>query len=93
MEAVNPANVQALSISAFICVRKEAYEKAISNYKRIIYSQPHNAQAYLFLGIVYRKAGKKEEAILAWRKAMDEDDEGEIAGLAQNELQRLKGVR
>lgn len=92
LEVINPANIHGLFISAFICVQEGAYEEAISEYKRIIYSQPHNARAYLLLGDVYWKAGKKAGAILAWKKAMEENKEGDIAELARCELEKLKEV-
>lgn len=63
---------------------QEALQKAIS-------INPANAQAGYALGIVYRKAGRMELAIQAWKQALrPSSEQGDRSGLARDEERMVR---
>lgn len=67
---VPPSARQSVEIGDFYFHRKD-YRGALSRYEEAAKDDPYYAPAYLGLGKVYEKMGKKREALIAYRKYLD----------------------
>ena len=67
---VPPSARQSVEIGDFYFHRKD-YRGALSRYEEAAKHDPYYAPAYLGLGKVYDKMGKRREALAAYRKYLD----------------------
>lgn len=67
---VPPSPRQSVEIGDFYFHRKD-YRGALSRYKEAARDDPYYAPAYLGLGKVYEKMGKKRKALAAYRKYLE----------------------
>ena len=89
---VPPPASKSVEIGNFYLRRKD-YRGAISRYKEAIGTDPDYAPAYLQLGKVYDKLGRKREALAMYRKylvALPSEKQAEEAKNAHKAIQRLE---
>lgn len=67
---VPPSARQSVEVGNFYFRRKD-YRGALSRYEEAARDDPYYAPAYLGLGKVYEKTGRKREALAAYRKYLD----------------------
>ncbi len=67
---VPPSAKQSVEIGDFYFRRKD-YRGALSRYEEAAKDDPYYAPAYIGLGKVYEKTGKRHEALAAYRKYLD----------------------
>jgi len=73
--------------------RKKDYRGALSRYQEAAKDDPDYALAYLALGRVYEKLGKKRDALAAYRKYLDalpSQKQADEATGAHNAIRRLE---
>jgi tetratricopeptide (TPR) repeat protein len=93
---VPPSARQSVEIGDFYFRRKD-YRGALSRYEEAAKDDPYYAPAYLALGKVYEKTGKKIEALAAYHKYLDalpsqkQADEAKAAHKAIGRLERELG--
>ncbi|MCL5671759.1 MAG: tetratricopeptide repeat protein [Acidobacteria bacterium] len=89
---VPPPAWKSVEIGNFYLTRKD-YRGAISRYKEAIRTESDYAPAYLQLGKVYEKLGRKREALAEYRKYLDElpsEKQAEEAKGAHKAIRRLE---
>jgi tetratricopeptide (TPR) repeat protein len=89
---VPPSARQSVEIGDFYFHRKD-YSGALSRYMEAAKDDPYYAPAYLGLGKVYVKMGKKREALAAYRKylaALPSEKQADEATGAHNAIRRLE---
>lgn len=90
---VPPSARQSVEIGDFY-FHKKKYPGALSRYEEAARDDPYFAPAYLRIGKVYEKMGKKREALAAYQKYLDtlpskqEADEATDAQKAIRQLER-----
>ncbi|HEX5411802.1 MAG TPA: tetratricopeptide repeat protein [Terriglobia bacterium] len=90
---VPPSASQSVEIGNFYFRRKK-YSGALSRYEEAARDDPYYAPAYLGMGKVYQKMGKKREALAFYKKYLDtlpstkEADEATDAHMAVRHLER-----
>ena len=67
---VPPSARQSVEIGDFYFHRKK-YRGALSRYEEAVKDDPYYAPAYLGLGKVYEKTGKKQKALAAYQKYLN----------------------
>ncbi len=67
---VPPSARQSVEVGNFYFRRKD-YRGALSRFEEAAQDDPYYAPAYLGLGKVYEKTGRKREALAAYRKYLD----------------------
>lgn len=60
-------------------LRKYDINKAIEAFEDVVHKYPHFDFANYYLGEAYEKAGRKEDALLAWKKALKANPDYELA--------------
>lgn len=73
--------------------RKKDYRGALSRFEEAVHTNPDYAPAYLGLGKVYEKTGRKKDALKAYEKYLDElpsDEDAARAKSAHKAIERLK---
>ena len=89
---VPPPAWKSVEIGNFYLGRKD-YRGAISRYKEAIHTDPDYAPAYLQLGKVDEKLGRRHEALAAYRKYLDalpSEKQAEEAKGAHKAIRRLE---
>jgi len=75
----NPQNVQAWIELGNAFFDSDQYEKAIQAYTKALELKPDNANVLTDMGVMYRRAGKPQEAINAFERAMAVDPKHEVS--------------
>lgn len=65
---------------------KKHYNSAIDAFHTAIEYDPHEALGPYFLGLAYYKQQKTNEAVAAWRRAVDADPDSEAAEKARRKI-------
>ena len=89
---VPPPAWKSVEIGDFYLRRKD-YRGALSRYREAIHTDPDYARAYLQLGKVDEKLGRKRRALAAYRKYLDElpsEKQAEEAKDAHKAIRRLE---
>jgi len=89
---VPPPPPESVEIGNFYFRRKD-YPGALSRYMEAVTDDPDYAPAYLALGKVYEKLGKKREALSAYQKYLDElpsQKQADDARSVHNAMRRLE---
>jgi tetratricopeptide (TPR) repeat protein len=89
---VPPSARQSVEIGNFYFSRKD-YRGALSRYKEAARDDPYYPPAYLGLGKVYEKMGKKREALAAYHKylnALPSEKQADEATGAHKAIDRLE---
>lgn len=81
---VPPSARQSVEIGDFYLRRKD-YPGALSRYEEAAHDDPYYASAYLGMGRVYEKTGRKQKALAAYRKYLN-------ALPSQKQADEAKGV-
>ncbi|MEQ8350449.1 MAG: tetratricopeptide repeat protein [Leptospiraceae bacterium] len=72
MSPGNATTADALDRLARVYVRLERYDDAVQSYYQALRIDPNRSSLYLGLGHALQKAGKPEEAINIWKKALQQ---------------------
>ncbi|MCE1188194.1 MAG: tetratricopeptide repeat protein [Ignavibacteria bacterium] len=72
----------------YMLLKQKRYDEAIQKFQKQISLNPENANAYDSLGDGYKAAGKKNEAIAAYKKALQLDPNFEASKKNLSELQK-----
>jgi cytochrome c-type biogenesis protein CcmH/NrfG len=75
----NPQNVQAWIELGNSYFDSDQYEKAIRAYARALELKPDNANVLTDMGVMYRRAGKPQEAINTFNRAIAVDPKHEVS--------------
>lgn len=90
--SVNPEDHEMKDTLGLVYLRMGAYDKALDAYTGIIKNGATNPSAYYRLGLVYKKLDKTQEAIGAFEKALNINDEFPEASEAKKQLRELSGI-
>ena len=69
--AAEPDNPHYRNLKATFLVGIGEYQQSIELYRRILAQYPHQAKIWLMLGHVQKTAGRQDEAVAAYRKAIE----------------------
>ena len=69
---------------------KKHYTHAIDAFHTAIEYNPHDAHGHYFLGLAYYKQQKTNEAVAAWRRAVDADPDSEAAEKARRKIEYVQ---
>lgn len=90
--SVNPEDHDMKDTLGLVYLRMGSYDKALEAYTGIIKNGATNPSAYYRLGLVYKKLDKPQEAIGAFEKALNINDEFPEAAEAKKQLRELSGI-
>jgi spermidine synthase len=65
----HPQDVKALGKLGYIAWNEQQYDEAIRHFQHVLAIEPHNAAAYIHLGVNYAAQGAYEASIAAYREA------------------------
>ena len=65
-------------------------DRAIQTLKRVLELDPAQAEAYRYLGMLYLRSGRREEAIAAWRRYVEAGEDKETVAQVSEWLRSLE---
>ena len=69
---------------------KKHYHNAMEAFRTAIEYDPQDALGHYFLGLAYYKQEKTNEAVAAWRRAVDADPDSEAAEKARRKIEYVQ---
>ena len=69
---------------------KKHFNHAIDAFHTAIEYNPHESLGHYFLGLAYYKQQKTNEALAAWRRAVDSDPDSEAADKARRKIEYVQ---
>lgn len=88
--AINPSNGDVRTDMGIAYFERGDIETAISQFNKAIETNPQHAKAWFNLGFVSDRAGKKEEAIRAWKRYLELEQNGPSADYVRGKLKELE---
>jgi tetratricopeptide (TPR) repeat protein len=79
MIRINPGNVDAYYERGKACHKKRDYDRAITDYNKVIQFNPNSAPLYSMRGIAYMEKGNYDMAIADWEAALRIDPNDRIS--------------
>ncbi|MEE3716727.1 methyl-accepting chemotaxis protein [Tumidithrix elongata RA019] len=75
---------------AIQAIKEERYVEAMRQFSQLLYEDPRNPKLYIWLGIIYRKAGKIEYAKFQYQQVLTLTHDRDLLEMAKNSLSKIQ---